>query len=116
MKMTYEYNIQDFTWNKEKNTLYGTAWDLIPNEPYEGTDPFPNGKEQFTIRNYKTYGFRRFRFVEERVTTVKLEESLSYTYIDDQYMGGPIDHYHQTDWVFESEDGIKCVIDVGMHY
>ena len=115
MKTMYEYNIQDFTWNKEKNTLYGTAWDLIPNEPYKGTDPFPNGKEQFTIRNYKTYGFRRFRFVEERTLMVKCEENIMYSYVDES-MVEQIDHYYQVDWVFESEDGIKCVIDVGMHY
>ena len=111
----YEYNIQDFAWNKEKNTFYGTAWDLIPNDPYEGHEPFPNGKEQFVIRNDKTYGFRRFRFVEERVLMVKCEENPAYSYIDED-MTEQIDHYYQTNWVFESEDHIKCIVDMGMHY
>jgi len=115
MKTMYEYNIQDFTWNKEKNTLYGTAWDLIPNDPYEGTDPFPGGKEQFTIRNYKTYGFRRFRFVGEEIFTV-LSEPSEYFFSEDVDMGTAPDRYYQIDWVFESEDNIKCVIDIGMHY
>jgi hypothetical protein len=115
MKMMYEYNIQDFTWNKEKNTLYGTAWDLIPNDPYKGTDPFPNGREQFTIRNGKTYGFRRFRFVGEEILTV-LSEPSEYFFSEDVDMGTAPDRYYQTNWVFKSEDNIKCVVDVGMHY
>jgi hypothetical protein len=111
----YEYNIQDFTWNKEKNTFYGTAWDLIPNDPYEGTDPFPNGKEQFTIRNERTYGFRRFRFESEEILTV-ISEPSEYFFSEDVDMGTAPDRYYQTNWVFKSEDGIKCVVDVGMHY
>ena len=115
MKTMYEYNIQDFTWSKKDNAFYGTAWDLIPNEPYEGTDPFPNGKEQFVIRNERTYGFRRFRFVEERVLMV-ISEPSEYFFSEDVDMGTAPDRYYQTNWVFKSEDGIKCVVDVGMHY
>lgn len=43
---------------------------------------FPSGRGQFFIRNYETGGFRRFRLVEDTLT----------------------------DYIFESEDGIKCVI------
>ena len=43
---------------------------------------FPNMKGQFFIKNFDTGGFRRFRLVEETAA----------------------------DWVFESEDGIKCII------
>lgn len=115
MKTMYEYNIQDFIWNKEKNAFYGTAWDLIPNDPYQGHEPFPNGKEQFSIRNDKTYGFRRFRFVGEEILTV-ISEPSEYFFSEDVDMGTAPDRYYQTNWVYKSEDGIKCVVDVGMHY
>ena len=45
-------------------------------------EAFPNRKGQFFIKNYDTGGFRRFRLVTET----------------------------KVDWIYESEDGIKCVV------
>ena len=116
MKTIYEYSIQNFTWSKKDNTFYGTAWDLIPNDPYEGFDPFPNGREQFVIRNESTHGFRRFRFVKEETVAVKFEPGDMYSYIDDNMYAPSQDTYYETTWIYESEDGIKCRVDVGISY
>lgn len=98
MALMYDYSIHNFYWRKDKNTFYAYGWELIPFEPYKGQDRFPGNKEQFTITNPDTGGFRRFRFVEEVVTEL----------VDNGYSMGT-----ETDWVFESEDGIKCVIFLG---
>jgi hypothetical protein len=53
-------------------------------------------KKQFFIVNTDTGGFRRFRFVEE-ITNWLIDENERTK-------------YEMIDWVFESEDGIKCKI------
>jgi hypothetical protein len=59
-------------------------------------EAFPNMKKQFFIVNTDTGGFRRFRFVEE-ITNWLIDENERTK-------------YEMIDWVFESEDGIKCKI------
>lgn len=96
--MEYHYHINQFHWNKDTNTFYAYAWDLDCMMPDGNIHPeaFPNQKQQFFIDNPQTGGFRRFRFVNEY--DVKAE--------DDEYVG--------TDWLFESEDGIKCSVCIAL--
>jgi hypothetical protein len=84
---TVHYDISDFKWVKEDNTFYGDGWDLYAAEP-NYFDVFPSKRKQFIIKNYQTGNFRKFTFVKE-VTGV----------------------FGET-WLFESEDGIKCQIDM----
>lgn len=81
------YDIHSFKWDINSNTFYGDAWNLYEVGSYYKF-PFPNGKKQFYIKNFGTHRFRRFRFVKE----IKID----YT---DQ-------------WLFESEDGIKCMVKI----
>jgi len=83
------YDIHSFKWDIDSNTFYGDAWNLqeVGNGSYYQF-PFPNGKKEFYIKNFGTWGFRRFRFVRE----VKMD----YT----------------NQWLFESEDGIKCMVNI----
>ena len=89
-----EYDIQQFRWNKDINTFYADAWDLVAYMPDGSfhTEAFPTMKEQFFIYNYNTNGFRRFRFVKE--------------------ISGDVGGFNYTEWVFESEDGIECRIGI----
>lgn len=107
MKITYYYDIRNFTWNKEKNTFYGEAPHLECIMPDGNIHPeaFPNGKEQFFIQNFETGGFRRFRFVKEEI------ESFSFPLMVD---GGYEEHnYDIKYWVFKSDDDIYCRINIG---
>ena len=92
--MEYKYHIDQFSWNKDENTFFAEACFLDCQMPDGNIHPeaFPNMKKQFFIVNTNTGGFRRFRFVEEIVS--EFEET----------------QFTQIDWVFESEDGIKCKI------
>jgi hypothetical protein len=92
--MEFKYDINQFNWNKETNTFYADAWDLVAYMPDGSIHPeaFPNMKEQFFIHNYKTNGFRRFRFVKEERSVI---DENGYDFLN---------------WIFESEDGIKCYI------
>lgn len=84
---TVHYDIRDFRWVKEETTFYGDGFDLYDAEGiYKFV--FPNHKKQFVIKNYKTGNFRRFTFQKE---------------ITDPF---------GTYWMFESEDKIKCVINL----
>jgi hypothetical protein len=86
MKHLPEYTIHSFNWVKEDNTLYGissTLWDTLGYYQF----PFPNNRKQFKIVNPDTDGFRVFTFVTSFENT---EGMLEY--------------------VFASEDGIKCNI------
>lgn len=86
------YDILQFNWNKDTNCFYADAWDLVANMPDGNIHPeaFPTMRGEFFIYNYKTNGFRRFRFLKE-ITA---------------YIGG-VDFI---EWLFESEDGIECRI------
>ena len=88
------YDILQFHWNKNINSFYADAWDLVANLPDGSVHPeaFPTMKGQFFIYNYRTNGFRRFRFVKEQRSETN---EAGYDFLD---------------WVFESEDGIKCYI------
>ena len=83
------YDIHNFKWDIDSNTFYGDAWNLqeVGNGSYYQF-PFPNGKKEFYIKNFETRGFRRFRFVREL--------KMDYT----------------NQWLFESEDGIKCMVNI----
>ena len=84
---TVHYDIRDFKWVKEENTFYADGFDLYDaNGDYR--HPYPNGRRQFVIKNYKTDGFRRFIFKEEATD--------------------PFGAYR----VYTSEDGIRCVINL----
>ena len=96
--MEYKYHIDQFFWNKDENTFFAEACflDCQMSDGNIHPEAFPNMKKQFFIVNTKTDGFRRFRFVEE--TTNWLIDENERT------------KYEMIDWVFESEDGIKCKI------
>ena len=98
--MDYRYHIRQFNWNKDANTFYAEAPYLECVMPGGDIHPeaFPNMKKQFYIDNPKTGGFRRFRFVKEEMMYSN----------DENEMG--VELYQFTQWVFESEDGIKCKI------
>lgn len=103
--MDYRYGIENFYWNKERNTFYADAWNLVCELPDGSIHPeaFPNGKEEFYIDNHKTGGFRRFRFVKD--------ETEYYTEIDTD---GNATDFEINNWLFESEDGIRCSICIEM--
>lgn len=86
------YDIVQFNWNKDTNSFYADAWNLIAHMP-DGNfhqAAFPTMRGEFFIYNYKTNGFRRFRFVKE--------------------ITADMNDIHFIEWLFESEDGIECRI------
>lgn len=91
--MEYRYHIRQFVWDKNQNEFFAEAPFLecvMPDGEFH-PEAFPNMKGEFYIHNPKTNGFRRFRFVNEN----KIMDGENYLY---------------TEWIFESEDGIKCKI------
>jgi hypothetical protein len=96
--MEYKYHIDQFFWNKDENTFFAEACflDCQMSDGNIHPEAFPNMKKQFFIVNTDTGGFRRFRFVEE-ITNWLIDENERTK-------------YEMIDWVFESEDGIKCKI------
>ena len=92
--MEYRYDVLQFQWNKDTNAFYADAWNLVAWMPDGSTHPeaFPNQKKEFFIHNYKTDGFRRFRFRKELI--------------------GGIGNEVFTEWIFESEDEIECRIGI----
>lgn len=98
--MKYRYDVSQFRWNKEQNFFYGEAPHLMcfNNDGWIHPEAFPNQKQQFFIDNTKTGGFRRFRFVKEVVNQFEDKEQNEW--------------YDVIEWIFESEDGIKCIIGI----
>ena len=93
--MEYRYDIRQFVWNKDENSFFAEAYFLdclLPDGTFH-REAFPNQKQQFYIDNPKTGGFRRFRYVKDNAVTDEGE-------------------YLYTEWIFESEDGIKCKISI----
>jgi hypothetical protein len=91
--MEYRYHIRQFIWDKKQNEFFAEAPFLecvLPDGEFH-PEAFPNMRGEFYIDNPKTGGFRRFRFVKEN----KIMDGENYLY---------------TEWIFESEDGIKCRI------
>jgi hypothetical protein len=91
--MEYRYHIKQFVWDKKQNEFFAEAPFLecvLPDGEFH-PEAFPNMRGEFYIDNPKTGGFRRFRFVKEN----KIMDGENYLY---------------TEWIFESEDGIKCRI------
>jgi hypothetical protein len=91
--MEYRYHIRQFVWDKKQNEFFAEAPFLecvLPDGEFH-PEAFPNMKGEFYIDNPKTGGFRRFRFVKEN----KIMDGENYLY---------------TEWIFESEDAIKCRI------
>ena len=103
MNTEYTYDIKQFTYNKQTNTLSADAVQLYTHNRDNSLHPtpFPNGKQQFTIKNYETGNHRRFRFVKEGemkyTHTVTTKEGQEETEVTSQLY-----------WLYESEDGIKC--------
>ncbi len=95
--MEYRYDVTQFSWNKDTNSFYGDAPHLVHFNSDGSIHPyaFPNQKNQFFIDNHTTGGFRRFRFLKEVVNSF-------------EDMNG--EWYEIIEWVFKSEDGIKCII------
>ncbi len=91
--MEYRYHIKQFVWDKIKNEFFAEAMFLhcVLSDGNIHHEAFPNMKGQFFIDNPETGGFRRFRFIKE-----------------DKIMDG--ENYLYTEWIFESEDNIKCRI------
>lgn len=98
--MEYRYDIRQFVWDSEKNSFYGEApyLECMLGDGSIHPEAFPNQKSQFFIDNHKTGGFRRFRFLKEVVNTLKDEEDTEW--------------YEVIEWIYESEDGIKCIITI----
>ena len=81
----YIYDIRAFHWDARSRTFSQDAWNLEWMDDECDPRAFPNMKEPFYIRNYKTEEQRLFTFVEES----------------------------HGDWLFENaEDNITCVITV----
>ena len=93
-----EYDINQFKWNKDTNTFYADAWNLVAYMPDGSFHPeaFPTLKGEFVMYNYKTNGFRRFRFAKE-IRNWLIDEANTTK-------------YEMVEWLFESEDGFKCMI------
>ena len=92
--MKYTYDIRQFKWNATENSFFGAAPFLECLMP-DGNihhDAFPNNKGEFFIHNYKTDGFRRFRYIKD--------------------ITGDVDDIHFVEWLFQSEDGIQCRIGI----
>jgi hypothetical protein len=105
MNTEYTYDIKQFTYNKQTNTLSADAVQLYTHNRYGSMNPnpFPNGKQQFNIKNYETGNHRRFRFVKEDTekytyTVTAIEETDKDTQVD----------WSQQYWLYEAEDGVKC--------
>lgn len=89
------YDINDFRWSKENNSFYAEAPDLYSLGDHKSA--FPNGKNKFYIKNFKTSGFRSFVFQEENISYITLNQEEDYT-------------IEETIWTYKSEDGISCQI------
>lgn len=84
MKDIY-YDIKMFEWDKTNRLFTQFAHNLhSPLFPYY----FPNGRKQFYIKNYKTNGFRRFRYVSEKTdeTSAGIHTILSFQWVEDTNM------------------------------
>ena len=89
------YNIDDFRWSKENNSFYAEAPDLYSLGDHKSA--FPNGKNKFYIKNFKSNGFRSFVFQEESIAYMTLNQEEDYI-------------VEETIWIYKSEDGIFCQI------
>ena len=95
-----QYDILQFSYIKETNTFYADAWNLVACMPDGSFHPeaFPTMKGEFVMYNYKTNGFRCFRFVKE-ITNWLIDEANTTK-------------YEMVEWLFESEDGFNCMISI----
>jgi len=107
MNTEYTYDINQFTYNKETNTLTADAVQLYTHNKDNSLhpNPFPNGKQQFNIKNHQTGNHRRFRFVKE--DTEKYAYTVTSTASGQEDI--PVD-WSQQYWLYESEDGIQCMV------
>lgn len=95
----YTYDIRQFNWSIELNTFFGdmaAIWDMDNKYHFS----FPSGRQQFTIHNKKTGGFRRFR--------LKCESQEQHWCTD--LTGEDLCCASFLCLIFESEDGILCKI------
>ena len=95
-----EYDILQFRYAKEIGLFSADAWNLVAYMPDGSFHPeaFPTLKGEFVMYNYKTNGFRRFRFVKE-ITNWLIDEANTTK-------------YEMVEWLFESEDGFRCIISI----
>jgi hypothetical protein len=92
------YDINDFRWSKENNSFYAEALDLYSlGDHSSDSSAFPNGKNKFYIKNFKTNDFRSFIFQEESIAYITLNQEEDYI-------------VEETIWIYKSEDGIFCQI------
>jgi hypothetical protein len=109
MKNVY-YDISLFRYDKESKTFFGNSWELWDmDNKYKY--PFPTGKKQFYIKNPKTDGFRRFRFISEIEYVYEADRDILsiISSVPENVMIEDIKTLNEV-LVFESEDGISCVI------
>ena len=104
------YDAALFNYDKRTKTFTGNSWEIWDmDNKYK--HPFPTGKKQFYIKNTKTGGFRRFRFVSE-IENIHSADRGIWALIKSIPPGLRIEEIKSLDkvMVFESEDGIGCII------
>jgi len=89
------FNKDLFTYNRESNTLYAALPDLFP-EFHEKGVRSSFSEKKFIVKNYRTNGFREFKFVKEY--KAQLIEDIENTPLILDVL------------VFKSEDDIMCEI------
>jgi len=97
------YDINDFRWSKADNSFYGEANYLYSLGDHSSA--FPNGKNKFYIKNFKTNDFRRFEFEKEIV--VYYESPDKFALEEPVLLFFTVE---EVSWQFKSEDGILCEI------
>jgi len=95
-----QYDILQFRYTSEIGLFCADAWNLVATMSDGSFHPkaFPTMKGEFIMYNYKTNGFRRFRFVKE-----------IRNWIIDESDGTK---YEMIDWHFKSEDEFTCIISI----
>ena len=104
------YDICSFNYDKSTKTFTGNSWEIWDmDNKYKY--PFPKGKKQFYIKNPKTDGFRRFRFVSE-IERIGSADISVLNLIKSSPTGLRIEEIKSLDKLmfFESEDDITCII------
>lgn len=109
MKNVY-YDVSLFSYDKRTKTFTGNSWEIWDMDN-KYAYPFPTGKKQFYIKNTKTDGFRRFRFVSE-IDHIHAADRSVLALIKSLPSGLHIEEIKSLDRLmfFESEDGISCII------
>jgi hypothetical protein len=104
------YDASSFLYDKENKTFTGNSWEIWDMDN-KYAYPFPTGRKQFCIKNSKTGGFRRFRFISE-IENMYISDLNVLSLIKNMPSGIHIQKIKAMDalLIFESEDGITCII------